>query len=161
MRNARGFTVAELITVVVIIGIIASIALPVASYGLRREREIELREHLRKIHYAIDLYHDLADPRSTSPVKLAQMQALGSAGYPKDLKDLVKGVKLTTGKSIKLLRERDLIDPMTGKTDWITLSTNDDPDASGSRGDSGDNIFEVHSASTAVSLDGKSHYNEW
>ncbi len=59
---------------------------------------------------------------------------------------------------IRLLRERDLIDPMTGKNEWTTLSDNDDPDTSQTNGD---NVFEVHSKSTALSLDGKTHYNEW
>jgi general secretion pathway protein G len=129
--GTRGFTVAELITVAAIIG-------------------------LRKITDAIDHYHDYR--ASTGPIQMKEPKALGSGDYPKKLDDLVKGFELTDGRKIKLLRERELIDPMTGQKEWNTLSTTDDPDTTSSNGD---NVFEVHSKSTALALDGKTHYNEW
>jgi prepilin-type N-terminal cleavage/methylation domain-containing protein len=155
-KSSSGFTIAELITVCAIIAILAAVAMPVASFGFRRQREIELRERLRKITDAIDRYHDLMTMQG--PVKPAQMQAFAADGYPKELDELVKGVKMSDGKVVKLLRERDLIDPMTGKAEWDTLSTTDDPDT---RSSDDANIFEVHSKSTAMALDGKTHYNEW
>lgn len=156
-RGSKGFTIAELITVVAIIGILAAVALPVARFSIRRQKEIELRDRLRKLTDAIDRYHDL-NTIQQGPVRPAQVQALGSDGYPKDLDELLKGVTLSDGRTIRLLRERDLIDPMTGRKEWITLSTTDDPDTSMSNKD---NVFEVHSTSTALSLDGKTRYNEW
>jgi general secretion pathway protein G len=155
-NSSSGFTIAELITVCAIIAVLASIAMPVASFGFRRQREIELKERLRKITDAIDRYHDLMTMQG--PVRPAQMQALGSDGYPKELDELVKGVKMSDGKLVKLLRERDLIDPMTGKKEWTTLSTTDEPDTISS---DDNNVYEVHSTSTAMSLDGETHYNEW
>ena len=164
MRNGRsrvassesGFTIAELITVVAIIAVLASVAMPVVSFGIRRQKELELHERLRKITDAIDRYHELRV--AAAPNNIKKPPDFGQGGYPKNLEELTKPVELNAGKSVRLLRERDLIDPMTKRNEWDTLSDNDDPTSSIR---SGENVFEVRSKSTAVALDGKTHYNEW
>ena len=157
-RKAGGFTIAELITVCAILAVLAATTLPVAQFGIRRQKEIELHAKLRRITDGIDRYHDIMTIPPTSPIRPAEMAALGSEGYPKELQDLVKGIKLNDGRTIRILRDRDLIDPITGKKEWMTRSTTDDPDTTSS---DGNNIFEVHSTSTALTLDGKTRYNEW
>ncbi len=157
-RRKNGFTVAELITVIAIIGILASVAMPLANFGIRRQKELELRARLRRITSAIDQYHDLRVQPAGSPTGMKKPPDFGQGQYPKDLEELTKPIELNNANVVRLLRERDLIDPMTGKNDWITLGVNDDPDKTSSNTEQ---VFEVHSRSTALALDGKTHYNEW
>ncbi|HEY0787025.1 MAG TPA: type II secretion system protein [Thermoanaerobaculia bacterium] len=153
LRRERGFTVAELITVVAIIGLLATMVIPVAKFGYRRQKEILLRQRIRAITDAIDRYHDL---RVRGQIK--EPPDITQGEYPKDFEELVEGVELIDGKKVKFLRERDLIDPMTGKKEWTTFSTTDEPDTSFS---DENNIFDVRSTSTRLALAGKTHYNEW
>lgn len=155
-RTERGFTIAELITVIAIIGILAAMVVPTARFTLRRQKEIELKEKIRRITDSIDRYHDLrVGGQIKDPPEMTQGE------YPKDFEELMEGVELIDGKKVRFLRERDLIDPMTGRDDWVTLSTTDDPDSSSSFGGDGNNLFDIRSASTRLSLDGKTRYNEW
>lgn len=152
-RPDGGFTIAELITVVAIIGLLATMVIPVAKFGYKRQKEILLRERIRTITDAIDRYHDL---RSRGQIK--DPPDITQGEYPKDFEELIEGVELLDGKKVKFLRERDLFDPMTGRKEWTTFSTTDEPDTSFS---DKNNIFDVRSTSTRLSLDGKTHYNEW
>jgi general secretion pathway protein G len=149
----RGFSVTELVVVIAIVAILASVALPVVRFARRRQREIELCDRVQRIAWAIDRYAEL---RQRGLLK--GMRAIAQEDYPKSLDELTHPLELIDGKSIRLLRERDLIDPMTGQNEWTTQSTTDAPDSASSNGA---NVWDVHSKSTALALDGHSHYNEW
>src|SRR5687768_8536368 len=126
---------------------------PVARFGIRRQKETELRARIRKITDAIDHYHDLrVKGMIKNPPNITQGE------YPKDLEELVEGVELLDGKKVRFLRERDLTDPMTGQQEWDTRSTTDEIDTTMS---DDNNLFDIHSKSNALSLDGKTRYNEW
>jgi general secretion pathway protein G len=143
-----GLTLVELIIVVAILSILASAAIPIARFQVRREKERELRRDLWEMRAAIDRYKDAAD-------KGAFQIKADSLGYPPDLQTLVDGVDVQ-GKKVRFLR-RIPVDPMTGNPEWGFRSNQDDPE-SDSFG--GQNVFDVHSKSQGTALDG-SKYSSW
>jgi general secretion pathway protein G len=143
-----GLTLVELIITVTIVAILASAAIPVVRFQVKREKERELRRDLWEMRDAIDRYKDAAD-RGGFQIKIDTL------GYPPDLETLVNGVDVQS-KTVRFLR-RIPIDPMTGQPDWGLRSNQDDPD-SDSWG--GQNVFDVHTKSYGTALDG-TKYNTW
>src|SRR6478736_5642541 len=108
----RGMTLVELIVAFTILALLSTLAVPLARYKVKRDKERDLRYALREIRSAIDRYKDASDQQKIQ-VKV------GTDGYPEDLNVLVEGVTLVgnaTGAKIKFLR-RIPVDPMTGTTD--------------------------------------------
>lgn len=92
--RARGFTLIELIVVLAIVALLASIAAPRYFHSVERARENSLRTSLKVMRDAIDQH--LAD----------------RGQYPNSLDDLV---------SLRYLRELPE-DPLTGRRDsWVVL----------------------------------------
>jgi general secretion pathway protein G len=143
-----GLTLVELIIVVAILSILATAAIPIARFQVRREKERELRQDLWEMRAAIDRYKDAAD-------KGAFQIKADSMGYPPDLQTLVDGVEVQ-GKKVRFLR-RIPVDPMTGNSEWGLRSNQDDPDSDDF---GGQNVFDVHSKSQGTGLDG-SKYSTW
>lgn len=151
-KNQRGLTLIELIVAFTILMLLSAMAVPLARYRIRREREQQLQRALLEVRNAIDAYKDANDSGKLPPVKL------GTDGYPETLDVLVEGVKLSgqVDKKVKFLR-RIPKDPMTNSYDWGKRSTQDDPKAN-SWG--GQNIFDVYTKSTEKARDG-TPYSEW
>jgi general secretion pathway protein G len=147
-RREQGLTLIELIVTVAILAILASAAVPVTIFKVKRDRERELRRDLWEMRDAIDRYKDAAD-------RNAFQTKLDSQGYPPDLDTLVKGEDVQ-GKKLKFLR-RIPVDPMTGKAEWGMRSMQDDPNSDSFGGQS---VFDVYSKSTGVGLDG-TKYSDW
>jgi len=161
MRSVRtkGFTLAEMTVVAVILAILAGAAMPLAKTAVKREKEIGLRRELRTIRSAIDAYKKLADDKKIEVED-------GTDGFPQTLEALVKGVKVkeagaaaggkSGGRIVKLLR-RIPKDPLTGSAEWGLLSSQDAPDSN-----SWDrkNVFDVYSKSRATAIDG-TKYRDW
>lgn len=116
--RASGLTLVELIVTVAILAILASAAVPIARFQVKREKERILRHNLWEMRAAIDKYKDLGDGG-------AFQIKVDSHGYPPDLQTLVDGVDVQ-GKKIRFLR-RIPLDPMTGTDDWGLRSMQDDP----------------------------------
>ena len=144
----RGLTLVELIVTVAILSILASAAVPIARFEVKRQNERYLRYDLWMMRDAIDHYKDAAD-------KNAFQTKVDSQGYPPDLETLVTGVEVQT-KKVRFLRAIP-VDPMTGKAEWGLRSMKDDPKSDSYGGDS---VFDVYSKSTGTALDG-TKYSDW
>ncbi len=156
-RSARrqkvqaGTTLLELIIASAILMILASAALPIARFTIRREKETELRRDLREMRDAIDRYKDLADRN------LIRVEA-GTEGYPPDLETLVNGVTVgpSADRRVRFLRKIP-VDPMTGRTEWGLRAVQDDPQSTSWGGKC---VFDVYSRSIGTALDG-TYYKDW
>lgn len=152
-KNQRGLTLVELIVAFTIMALLTTMAVPLARYKVRREKEKELRYSLREIRNAIDKYKDMADTG-----KLGNQIKVESNNYPETLEILVEGVKGAgeVDKKVRFLR-RIPRDPFTRSKEWGLRSTQDDP-TSTTWG--GQNVFDVYTKTTEKAKDG-TPYSEW
>ena len=79
-------TLVELIVSFTILALLTTMALPLARYKVRRDRERELRYAVREMRTAIDKYKDMADLNQLGP------QGVDTDNYPPTLDVLVEGV---------------------------------------------------------------------
>ena len=149
LRFQEGFTLAELVMVVALVALLSTIALPVAKFTVKRQKETELRLALRQMRTAIDEYKRLSD-QGLIPVKL------GGEGYPESLEELVEGVEIVGQETKRKFLRRIPDDPMTNE-DWVLRSYQDDWDST-SWG--GENVYDVHTSSEGVAIDG-TKYADW
>ena len=148
--KARGFTLVELLIVVAIVALLASVAAPLAELSYQRGKEQELRTALREIREAIDAYKRAADDGKIE-------KSADTSGYPPSLKTLVDGVpdKTTPEKSTLFFLRRIPRDPITGE-DWglrAYASPANDPQP-------GKDVYDVYSKSEDLGLN-KVPYKEW
>ena len=160
MSNAvgfRGFTLIEVLATLAIIGVLTSIALPLAELNAQRHKEADLRIALRQIRNALDAYRQAGDEGRI-------LRAAGASGYPKNLQVLVQGVDDTKnpgGGKIYFLRRipRDPLYPdgsVPPVQTWGKRSYANPPESPRE----GDDVFDVYSLSDGKGLNGVS-YREW
>ena len=123
----EGFTLIELMIVMVVIGLLAAIAIPSYTNNVRNAKEAVLREDLRTMRGAIDSY------------------TIDKQKAPQSLDDLVQSGYLKTMP----------VDPFTKRSDtWVpaqsdVLSSIDQTDSGG--------INDLHSGAQMTAADGSSY----
>ena len=150
-RRLRGFTLIELAVTVAIVGVLATMALPLAETTIRRSKEAELRSALREIREGIDAYKRAGEDGRI------RLKAEGS-GYPPRLEDLADGVediKRPDLAKIYFLR-RIPRDPFAAEPErvaaetWGRRSYASPPD----NPQPGDDVFDVYSLAEGRGLNG-------
>lgn len=156
-RRQRGFTLIELVVTVAIVGVLASVAVPLAQLSVQRTQEAELRSALRQIRTALDAYKLAHDEGRI-------LRRADGNGYPQRLEELEEGVpnaQSPEAQKIYFMRRlpRDPFHPdrhLRAADTWGQRSYGSPPDAPAE----GDDVFDVHSLSDRVGLNGQP-YREW
>lgn len=153
----RAFTLIELVVTVAIVGLLASVTIPLAEISIKRTKEQELRTALRQIRTSIDSYKQASDEGRI-------LRNVGESGYPKTLQVLVDGVedaKSPLRSKVYFLR-RIPRDPfhtdqsIPAERTWgkrSYASSADNPKE-------GDDVFDIYSVRPDVGLNGTA-YREW
>jgi general secretion pathway protein G len=150
--HQRAFTLMELIITCTVLLILASAVVPMATNGIKRQKELELRRDLREMRLAIDAFKLAVDQQRIKSPPPENM------GYPESLEVLVEGATAngTLSGKIRFLR-RIPVDPFTGHPDWGLRSINDEANST-SWG--GGNVFDVYSQAKGAGMN-TIPYSEW
>jgi general secretion pathway protein G len=156
-RRVAGFSLIELIAAAAILGVLATVAVPVVETTVKRQKEQDLRVALRDIRNALDAYKQAVANNRIE----ARME---ESGYPPSLTVLIAGVEDKQNKSgprLYFLR-RIPRDPFSSKFSataaetWGLRSHESPPEAPRT----GVDVFDVYSTSALTGLNGIP-YSEW
>jgi len=151
--TSRGFTLLEMIIVVIIVSILAAVAIPMVETSVKRHKEIELRRALRTIREAIDEYRKFVEENKVEVEE-------ETYNYPPTLETLIEGIEYKDKKGDEKIQKflRHIpVDPLTSSIEWGLRSYQDKPD-SDSWG--GENVWDIYTKSERKALDG-TFYKDW
>ena len=158
----RGFTLIELLITLALVGLLASVALPLYEVTATRAKEAELRQALRTIRTGLDAYKAATDTGQVA-------KSAGESGFPATLDLLTQPLEITTKRNFDSSAPQHMVilralprDPFFANRQipaaetWKTrayASRTDDPQP-------GADVFDVSSTSEGTALDG-THYKDW
>ncbi|MBC3422998.1 MULTISPECIES: type II secretion system protein [unclassified Pseudomonas] len=155
-RRQQGFSLIEVVLTLALLGLLASMAAPMAETLVRRNKEQQLREALYQIRDAIDAYKRAFDAGYIE-------KRLNASGYPPSLEVLVEGVRdVRSAKGAKFYFLRRI------PRDPLREARRDDQggwglrayDSSADNPREGEDVFDVYSKAPGKGLDG-TPYGQW
>lgn len=153
----RGFTLTEMLVTLVLLGLLASVIVPLAQVGIQRNQERELKQALRQVREALDAYKHAVDQGHVA-------SSADASGYPPSLDVLVTGVPdmKDPGRRALYFLRRIPRDPFN-KDETIPAAATWGKRAYSSPHDrprEGADVYDVYSLSPGTGLNGVP-YREW
>jgi len=157
MKRFSGFTYVELLFSVAILALLATAVMPYAEIAIKRQKETELRRHLREVRTAIDEYKKAVDEERI-------FKKADQSPYPSSLSELVSGVEnVASAESTMLYFLRRIPrDPMNQNSDlsaektWGLRSSTSPPNSPAP----GKDVFDIYSLNKEQGLNGVP-YEQW
>ena len=164
----------EMVVVLAILSLLATMAAPYATKSFKRDKEIQLRETLRAVRTAIDQFH--ADVESIPADKKDKSNSSGN-GYPVSLQVLVDGIE-KGGENGQKKRKRYLrslpVNPfaapgapqdvqwkfISSQSEAPVISTSSYGTTLAEAQTSKKDIYDLHPKTAAIAIDG-TRYADW